>query len=89
MFYIEGFELVECEMLVVDGNIVVEKVINGCECILMFLEIYVVYYWLIFVFNLKDYMLLDEVIEVGEKVFIMLIKFIVVLIKKDLFVEEK
>lgn len=44
VFYIEGFELVECEMLVVDGNIVVEKVINGCECILMFLEIYVVYY---------------------------------------------
>ena len=87
--YIEGFELVEREMLAADGNTAAEKVINGCERILTFSETHAAHYRLIFASNLKDYTPSDEAIEAGEKAFITLTKLTAALIKKDLSVEEK
>ena len=51
--YIEGFELIEREILASDGNTPAEKVINGCERILTFSEAHAAHYQLIFSSNLN------------------------------------
>jgi AcrR family transcriptional regulator len=87
--YIEGFELVEREMLAADGNTAAEKVINGCERILSFSEAYTAHYQLIFSSNLKDYTPCDDAAEVSEKVFNTFTTLTTTLIKKDLSTDDK
>ncbi|KHT60813.1 TetR family transcriptional regulator [Alteromonas macleodii] len=87
--YIEGFELVEREMLAADGNTAAEKVINGCERILSFSEAYTAHYQLIFSSNLKDYTPCDDAAEVSEKVFNTFTTLTTTLIKKDFSTDDK
>ncbi|OLF72542.1 TetR family transcriptional regulator [Alteromonas sp. W12] len=87
--YIEGFELIEREMLAADGNTSAEKVINGCERILSFSEAYTAHYQLIFSSNLKDYTPCDDATEVSEKAFNTFTTLTTTLIKKDLSTDDK
>ena len=87
--YIEGFELIEREMLAADGNTSAEKVINGCERILSFSEAYTAHYQLIFSSNLKDYTPCDDATEVSEKAFNIFTTLTTTLIKKDLSTDDK
>ena len=87
--YIEGFELIEREILASDGNTPAEKVINGCERILTFSEAHAAHYQLIFSSNLKDYTPCDDAAEVSEKVFNTFTTLTTTLIKKDLSTDDK
>ncbi|RUM29969.1 MAG: TetR/AcrR family transcriptional regulator [Alteromonas sp.] len=87
--YIEGFELIEREILASDGNTPAEKVINGCERILTFSEAHAAHYQLIFSSNLKGYTPCDDSAKVSEKAFNTFTTLTTTLIKKDLSTDDK
>ena len=87
--YIEGFELIEREILASDGNTPAEKVINGCERILTFSEAHAAHYQLIFSSNLKGYTACDDSAKVSEKAFNTFTTLTTTLIKKDLSTDDK
>jgi AcrR family transcriptional regulator len=87
--YIEGFELIEREILAADGNTAAEKVINGCERILTFSEAHAAHYQLIFSSNSNSYATCDDSTKVSEKAFNTFTTLTTTLIKKDLSTDDK